>query len=66
MEKIEECAAIGSTRFLYIPGLLSFREAPILLKTFKKLKDSPDIILFDGHGIAIPPFWSVAAHGVDS
>ena len=38
LEKIEEATAIEKARFPYIPGLLSFREAPVLLKSFKKLK----------------------------
>ena len=62
LEKIEESTAVGKARFPYIPGLLSFREAPILLKAFKKLKSSPDIILFDGQGIAHPRHFGLASH----
>ena len=62
LEKIEEATAIEKARFPYIPGLLSFREAPVLLKSFKKLKTEPDIILFDGQGIAHPRFFGLASH----
>ncbi len=61
-EKIEESTAVGKAEFPYIPGLLSFREAPILLKAFKKLKSNPDIILFDGQGIAHPRHFGLASH----
>ncbi|MCC6325494.1 MAG: endonuclease V [Candidatus Brocadia sp.] len=62
LEKIEEATAHGRIRFPYIPGLLSFREAPILLKAFKKLKNDPDVILFDGQGIAHPRHFGLASH----
>ena len=62
LEIIEEATAVGKARFPYIPGLLSFREAPILLRAFKKLKNNPDVILFDGQGIAHPRFFGLASH----
>ncbi|HHT9137572.1 MAG TPA: deoxyribonuclease V [Candidatus Wunengus sp. YC60] len=62
LEIIEEATAMGKARFPYIPGLLSFREAPILLRAFRKLKSNPDIILFDGQGIAHPRHFGLASH----
>lgn len=62
LEKIEEATAEGTVKFPYIPGFLSFREAPVLLKAFKKLKHSPDVILFDGQGIAHPRGFGLASH----
>jgi len=62
LELIEEATAVGKARFPYIPGLLSFREAPILLRAFRKLKNNPDIVLFDGQGIAHPRHFGLASH----
>jgi len=48
--------------FPYIPGLLSFREIPPLLKAFKKVKNSVDVVLVDGQGIAHPRYFGLGSH----
>jgi len=49
-------------RFPYVPGLLSFREGPPLLAAFAKLAATPDVIFFDGQGIAHPRGVGLASH----
>ncbi len=62
MQKIEEVTASGRVNFPYIPGLLSFRESPILLKAFSKVKEEPDIVILDAQGIAHPRGIGLASH----
>lgn len=52
----------NKTDFPYIPGLLYFREGPVIIETFKKLNIQPDTILFDAHGIAHPRRCGLASH----
>ncbi len=56
--KEEECFV----DFPYIPGFLSFREIPPLIKVLEKLKNFPDLIMCDGQGIAHPRSMGIATH----
>lgn len=59
---IESHVAREPTRMPYIPGLLSFRELPVVLKAVSMLDHRPDLVLCDGQGIAHPRRLGIAAH----
>jgi deoxyribonuclease V len=48
--------------FPYVPGLLSFREAPAIVRTFRRLRVRPDLLICDGQGIAHPRGIGLASH----
>ncbi len=48
--------------FPYVPGLLSFREGPAIMDLFECLPDMPDLIMFDGQGLAHPRRLGIASH----
>jgi len=58
----EEVTASGVPTFPYIPGLLTFREGPILIRAFEKLERRPDFVIFDGQGLAHPRGFGLASH----
>jgi deoxyribonuclease V len=59
---VEVQSTVTKTRFPYVPGLLSFRESPILLDLFAQLKTRPDVLMCDGHGYAHPRRFGYACH----
>lgn len=62
MEILETVSASGEINFPYVPGLLSFRELPILLQAFRDVDIVPDLILADAQGIAHPRRLGLASH----
>ncbi|MBN2312649.1 MAG: deoxyribonuclease V [Sedimentisphaerales bacterium] len=61
-ELVETVSAIRDVNFPYIPGLLSFREAPVCIVAVEKLRTRPDVFMIDGQGIAHPRRLGLAAH----
>lgn len=62
LEPVETVSAVQETKFPYIPGLLSFREAPVCLAAVEKLRRQPDLFLIDGQGVAHPRRLGLASH----
>jgi deoxyribonuclease V len=62
LEIVDQATAITTVAFPYIPGLLSFRETPALLKAWERLKTAPDVVMLDGQGLAHPRRFGIACH----
>ncbi|MDB5307213.1 MAG: nfi [Gemmataceae bacterium] len=59
---VEVRTVTDSVTFPYVPGLLSFREVPPLLKAIGELSRAPDVVMLDGQGIAHPRRFGLACH----
>jgi deoxyribonuclease V len=62
MRVVETQTITAPIEFPYVPGLLTFREAPLVLAAFEKISLAPDLVLVDGQGIAHPRRIGLASH----
>jgi deoxyribonuclease V len=62
LEPVEARTRVSRVRFPYVPGLLSFRELPAIARLFAELRERPDLLILDGHGLAHPRRFGLACH----
>jgi len=61
-EVVEIATASAGMSFPYVPGLLSYRELPVVLEAFRRLSGVPEVVLVDGQGLAHPRRLGIASH----
>jgi deoxyribonuclease V len=62
LQPLDYAVAETAITFPYVPGLLTFREGPCVLKALERLRSWPDLFIFDGHGLAHPRRLGLASH----
>jgi len=62
LEVVDHAVVAGRAAFDYVPGLFAFRELPALLEALDRLREPPDLLVCDGHGVAHPRRFGLACH----
>jgi len=62
LREVERVTVRTQIAFPYIPGFLSFREAPAILVAIRGLSRLPDLLVLDGQGRAHPRGCGLASH----
>lgn len=62
LQLVDSTRAEIDVHFPYVPGLLAFREGPVILAACERLGVMPDLLMFDGHGLAHPRRMGIATH----
>jgi deoxyribonuclease V len=62
LKPVEVATINARVAFPYVPGLLAFREAPVVVRALRKLGQSPDVCVVDGHGLAHPRRFGLACY----
>jgi deoxyribonuclease V len=62
LQPLEQVVVDGPSEFPYVPGLLSFREVPVILEAMRQIEMPPDLIICDGQGLAHPRRFGLACH----
>jgi deoxyribonuclease V len=62
LDPVDYAIATRPVTFPYVPGLLAFREGPVVLDALEQVSTAPDLLIFDGQGLAHPRRLGIASH----